>query len=66
MATITERKRKDGSVAYRAEIKLRKNGKILHQESKTFGKKMLAAKWTLEREAALESVESIECAPSTS
>lgn len=44
MATITERKRKDRSVSYRAEIKLRKNGEILHQLSKTFNKKMLAAK----------------------
>ncbi len=27
MATITKRKRQDGSIVYRAEIKLRKNGR---------------------------------------
>ena len=54
MASITARKRADGSASYRAEIKLKSKGKIIHQESKTFDPKKLASDWAKDREVELQ------------
>jgi integrase len=45
MAQIQERKRKDGSIAYVAQINIRRNGKWAHRESRTFDKRTSAAAW---------------------
>ncbi len=49
MAQIRERKRKDGSVAYVAQINIRRNGKWAHRESRTFDKRTSAAAWLKKR-----------------
>lgn len=45
MTQVTERKRKDGSVAYVAQISIRRNGKWAHRESRSFDKRASAAAW---------------------
>ena len=45
MTQIAERKRKDGSVAYVAQINIRRNGKWAHRESRSFDKRASAAAW---------------------
>lgn len=53
MATITSRKRKNGT-KYTAQIRLKCNGKVVHTESETFGKKFLANDWAARRESELK------------
>lgn len=64
MAQIRERKRKDGSVAYVAQINIRRNGKWAHRESRTFDKRASAAAWLKKRmkeiDAAGEDLSSIK------
>ncbi|MEP5732407.1 MAG: site-specific integrase [Sulfitobacter sp.] len=49
MAQIIERKRKDGSTAFVAQINIRRNGKWAHRESRTFDKPASAAAWYKKR-----------------
>jgi integrase len=53
MATITERRRQDGTVAFTAQIRLKRGGRVVHTESRTFAKRKAAAEWARDREAAL-------------
>lgn len=57
MATITKRTRADGSIVYKAEIVIKKHGKIAHRESKTFDKQRLAKDWGMRREVELQEAE---------
>ena len=59
MATITSRKRKDGT-KYTAQIRLECNGKVVHTESETFSKKSLAKDWAGRRESELKLPVAIE------
>ena len=54
MGTILERKRKDGSIAYMAQIMLMRERKIVHRESRTFDRRPAAAAWIKKREKELE------------
>lgn len=54
MATIQVRERGDGSKAYTATIRIKRRGKIIHQESKTFSREALARDWARRREVELE------------
>ena len=36
MAIISARKKADGSISYRAEIRIKRKGKIIHRESATW------------------------------
>ena len=45
MGTITTRKRDDGTFGYSAQIRLKKKGKIVHTESKTFDREQAAKAW---------------------
>lgn len=54
MATITGRKRSDGSTVYTAQIRVKKCGKVVHTESKTFTKKTTAKAWAQERERQIK------------
>ena len=54
MATITSRTRKNGTKSYRAEIKLRRKGTVVYQESRTFDRKALAKDWAARRELELQ------------
>jgi len=50
MATIRTRERKDGSVAYLTEVRVKRNGEIVHRESKTFAQLGQAKAWAKSRE----------------
>ncbi len=50
MATIRTRKRKDGSLAYLGEVRIKQDGKIIHRESKTFDRRAQAKAWAESRE----------------
>lgn len=56
MATITKLQRKRG-VVYRAQIRIRRGGTIVHSESRTFSRKALAEKWATKRELELQDPE---------
>lgn len=53
MGSITPRKKKDGSVSYTAQIRIRRKGEIVYQESETFARKAVATAWMKKREAEL-------------
>ncbi len=53
MGTIVPRKRADGSTGYRAQIILKRKGKIVHQEAKTFSRRQAASAWLETREKDL-------------
>lgn len=53
MATISRRKKKDGSFTYRVEIRLKDKGSVVHQESKSFNDESIAKKWAEKRENEL-------------
>lgn len=53
MATISERKKKDGSISYRAEIRIKRAGKVVYRESESWPKRKLAEQWAARREFAL-------------
>lgn len=55
MPTITKRQRADGSFSYRASIRLKRKGKIIYQEAKTFDRKKLAVDWARNREVELQA-----------
>lgn len=52
MGSISERRRADGSIAYKAEIVVRKEGKR-HKLSQTFDREIAARRWIDRREAEL-------------
>lgn len=53
MGTITERKRANGKPSYTAQIRIRRNGSIVYQESQTFQRKQAASAWVKRREGEL-------------
>lgn len=53
LATIVSRKQKDGTLRHTATIRLKRDGKTYHCESRTFHKKAAAKAWALERERAI-------------
>src|SRR5258708_3781652 len=50
MGTITSRKRRDGTVGHTAQIRLKRGGKVIHTEAKTFDRRPAAAAWLKKRE----------------
>jgi len=53
MGTISARKRSDGTTAYTAQIRLKRDGKPAYSEAKTFDRKAAAAAWLKKREREL-------------
>jgi integrase len=53
MGTIVERTRSDGTKAYTAQIRLKRNGKLVHSEADTFERRAAAAAWLRKREGEL-------------
>lgn len=53
MATIRPRQRRDGSTAYLAEVRIKRDGRLVHRESRTFDKRRLATEWAARRESKL-------------
>jgi antitoxin StbD len=60
MATIRVRKRADGSVRYTAQIRIKRNGVQVYQETQSFVRKQAAQVWARRREAELNSLGAIE------
>jgi integrase len=54
MGTIASRRRKDGSLGYTAQIRLKRDGKVVHSESETFNRRQLAIEWMRRRETELD------------
>lgn len=53
MATITARPRKDGTVGYTAQIKIKRGGKVIFSLAQTFDREAAANTWAKKKEAAL-------------
>ncbi|QBB69469.1 hypothetical protein ELE36_03245 [Pseudolysobacter antarcticus] len=51
MATIIARRLKDGSLSYRATIRIMLSNKMLHNETRSFRSKESAIRWSNERES---------------
>lgn len=54
MGTIVERKRKNGTVAYLAQISINRDGRRAHSESRTFDRRPAAKAWLDRREKELD------------
>lgn len=54
MGTITQRKLVNGTIRYRAEIRINRKDLPVYKESKTFGSKKVAANWLVKREGEIE------------
>lgn len=55
MGTITQRKNKNGDTKYTAQIRLRRGGKIVYQETRSFDRKAAASAWLKRRETELSA-----------
>ena len=55
MATIKARRQGDGVIRYTAIVRIRRGGKILHRESRTFAHRTAALSWAKHREVELEN-----------
>lgn len=53
MGTIVARKRKDRSTGFTAQIVIKRGGRVVHREAKTFDRRQAAALWMEKREKAL-------------
>lgn len=60
MGTVTERRRKDGSIAYKAQIRIMQQGSSAVSETETFDRKTAAKAWIKKRESELSEPGAIE------
>lgn len=60
MGTIVDRPRADGTTAYMAKIILKRKGKVVHRETKTFDRRQAANAWIVKREEELSKPGEIE------
>jgi integrase len=60
MGTIIARPRKDGTSGYTAQIVIKRKGKIVHREAKTFDRKQAARAWLSRRETELAKPGALE------
>jgi integrase len=60
MGTITTRHRDDGSPSYRAQIRIKVKGKVVHQETQTFDRRQAASAWIARRETELREPSALE------
>jgi integrase len=60
MGTITTRHRDDGSPSYRAQIRIKVKGKVIHQETQTFDRRQAASAWIARRETELREPGALE------
>lgn len=62
MGTITQRLKADGTPSYTAQIRLKRQGKVVYQQSKTFSKKAVAQAWIKKRETELAKPGALDAA----
>ncbi|WP_315923480.1 tyrosine-type recombinase/integrase [Mesorhizobium sp. SP-1A] len=60
MASIVERKKKDGTSSFLAQIVIKRDGRIIHRENKTFGRRREAVAWGKFRESELAEPGAVE------
>src|SRR3977135_3746285 len=60
MGTIIARKRKDGSTGYHAQVTVKRSGKIVHRETRTFDRRQAASAWLEKRETELAKPGAVE------
>lgn len=60
MGTINERKRKDGTTSFTAQIIIKQGGRTVHSEAQTFVRRQAAAVWMKARERVLRSAGGLE------
>ena len=60
MAHIEARHRAGGQNTYRAQVRLKRDGRVIHQESRTFERRKHAETWAKQREVELEKPGGIE------
>lgn len=60
MGTISTRKRKDGTEAHTAQIRIKSDGRIIHSEAQTFERHAAAKLWLKKREAELAEPGALE------
>lgn len=59
MGSITQRRRKDGSIAWLAQISIMRQGKNVWRENKTFERRSVANAWIKQREKELAQPEAL-------
>lgn len=60
MGTVNVRYRKDGSAIFTAQVRIRKSGRLVHSEAKSFDRKREAQAWVREREVELSQPGAVE------
>lgn len=60
MGSITPRKNKDGTTTYKVQVRIKRKGVIVHQETETFAKEAAARAWMKKRETALAEPGAVE------
>ena len=60
MGTVVERKRKDGTTAFKAQIIRKEGGRVVWSERKTFDRKAAALAWLARREEELDQPGAME------
>jgi integrase len=60
MGTVIPRKRSDGSTGYQAQVLIKRAGKIVHREGRTFDRKQAASAWLEKREKELAKPGALE------
>lgn len=60
MGTITARPRKSGGIGYTAQIRIKREGQVVYQESQTFDRKQAAQAWVKRRETELAEPGALE------
>ncbi len=60
MGTVVLRKRSDGSTGYQAQLLIKRAGKIVHRESRTFDRRQAASAWLEKREKELAKPGALE------
>jgi hypothetical protein len=60
MGTVVPRKRSDGSTGYQAQVLIKRAGKIVHRENRTFDRQQAASAWLEKREKELAKPGALE------
>ncbi len=60
MGSIIPRKRKDGSTGYHAQVTIKRSGKIVRRETRTFDRRQAASAWLEKRETELAKPGAVE------
>lgn len=62
MGTIVARPRKDGSLSYTAQIKIKRGGRVVFSQAQTFDKESTARKWMDRKEKDLSAPDALDAA----